>query len=121
MVRRFVIQQHQKGSNLHWDLMLEEDRALATWQIEIEPARWPLAEFPGIKIFDHRLKYLGYEGPVSRGRGRVKIVARGGYETITQRENYWQLRLIGDIIAGVLELTHVQDDSWQIKFNPEEK
>ena len=29
---RFVVQEHRKEQNIHWDLMLEEGEHLATWQ-----------------------------------------------------------------------------------------
>lgn len=65
---RFVILTHDHPF-LHWDLMLEADGTLHTWRLLDEPR--PDVPIRAEALPDHRIAYLDYEGPVSRGRGNV--------------------------------------------------
>ena len=70
---RFVILHHQfpdqhTRSN-HWDLMLEWNGRLLTWSLESLPI--PNEEQDVDQLFDHRIDYLEYEGPISGDRGWV--------------------------------------------------
>jgi len=73
--RRFVVQEHTVApGDVHYDLMIEAGDALVTFQLDAAP------EGPGARgrrSFDHRRRYLDYEGEVSGGRGRVAIWDRG--------------------------------------------
>lgn len=72
---RYVILHHRTDSGEHWDLMLEHDGALLTWQLpSSELSTLPL---PARRIADHRLAYLEYEGPLSGNRGSVARVDSG--------------------------------------------
>jgi hypothetical protein len=113
---RFVIQQHECGSQRHWDLMLENGAALATWQVEKSPGLWPNESIVCHKIADHRMKYLSYQGPISNQRGDVHIVAAGTYQPAEIGEKKWRLVLCGDKISGELELTLLENDVWQLDF-----
>ncbi|MBN2376610.1 MAG: hypothetical protein JXD22_09420 [Sedimentisphaerales bacterium] len=119
----FVIQQHQPPhpQHLHWDLMLRTNTVLATWQITEPPENWPKKTINCTKIFDHRLKYLTYQGPLSDNRGHVKIVAAGQYQSLQITENLWQLTLTGDNINGELILQLQNQDQWQMTFSGETK
>ena len=66
---RYVILEHDYPE-LHWDFMLECGGVLRTWKLLSLPetCQKSLAE----PLPDHRLMYLDYEGPVSKGRGFVK-------------------------------------------------
>src|ERR1043165_9144409 len=71
---RFVVLRHMWGADTHFDLMFEHAGKLMTWRSEA-----PLAEIGErpvtiIRIGDHRLAYLEYEGDVSGGRGRVERI-----------------------------------------------
>ena len=73
--------QFNRGS--HFDLMLEAEHSLWTWAVE----KWPLETgegVPALKLPDHRLAYLEYEGPVSGNRGIVSQRDRGIYRIITE-------------------------------------
>ena len=74
--RRFVVLEHDHPI-LHWDLMLEFDGTLLTWRLpaNVKPTRWVNSE----RLPDHRLAYLDYEGPVSKGRGTVRRITGGHY------------------------------------------
>lgn len=109
---RFVLLWHEVPSSFgkpsHWDLMLERDvdspaepkneHRLATWNLFELPTAWaaalalPVSEdvsqevaFPLTvkQLPDHRAHYLDYEGPVSKGRGKVKRLAAGTLEWVT--------------------------------------
>jgi len=112
----FVIQQHTCEQQVHWDLMLETEGELATWQVPVEPARWGIEPIICRHIFKHRLIYLTYQGELTDNRGRVRIAEAGEFQTEEFRENYWRLSLNGDKIKGVLELRQLAGDQWQLIF-----
>ena len=73
---RFVLLHHTGAPDGdHYDLMLERDGALATWRLASADVTGP-----AVRIDDHRLAYLDYEGPVSDGRGEVRRIEAGTYE-----------------------------------------
>ena len=113
---RFVVQEHRKDQNVHWDLMLEEGEHLATWQTPAPPIRWSGIPLTCQKIFDHRLKYRTYEGPVSDNRGEVHIIAAGTYQPVQISDDQWQVRLESDSISGLLGLRKIREDQWQLTF-----
>jgi hypothetical protein len=56
--------------------MFEQEGALMTWR----SPRWPVdTDTPLVRLADHRLAYLDYQGPISGRRGRVTRVASGTY------------------------------------------
>ena len=115
----FVIQQHSCEQQVHWDLMLEKDGELATWQAPVEPAEWGIEPIACRHIFHHRLIYLTYQGELTNNRGRVRIVEAGEFHTEEFTGNYWRLALMGDKIKGVLELRQLAGDQWQLNFTGE--
>ena len=103
--KAFVIQIHSGHGPFHYDLMLACGGALATWRLSRSPAGWDgsgpiLAE----KLADHRLEYLTYAGPVSTGRGEVKPLDAGTYETIVADQQRWRIHLHGKCVQGTFEL-----------------
>ncbi|MFA6133417.1 MAG: hypothetical protein WC869_05315 [Phycisphaerae bacterium] len=118
MERRFVLLEHSGYGPLHYDLMLQDGEALATWQMQSNPlalARAAQAEsaakspesgrgpLPCRRIADHRLTYLDYQGPVSRGRGAVAMLESGHYEMLGKTADRWRIRLAGREMIGVYE------------------
>jgi len=69
----------------HWDFMLERDGVLWTWCLQNNPFAEPRKkkqELPAVRLNDHRIAYLDYEGPipddaVSGNRGSVREVESG--------------------------------------------
>jgi len=118
-MQNFVIQEHIQKNSCHWDLMLQQENALITWQIPLCPSQWHGKPVPCRKIFDHRLKYLTYEGPLSQNRGFVKIYAAGNYQILDSAKNYWRINLHSDNIRGNMTLEGVQDDQWQLCWQGE--
>lgn len=75
----------------HWDLMLEQDDALATWAMDafILEQR----SVSALRLPDHRKAYLTYEGEVSRQRGHVTRVASGTYEIVSDVDDCLTVKL----------------------------
>jgi hypothetical protein len=115
---KFVIQHHTRDNHSHWDLMFERENHLATWQVSVGPAEWPDNPQNAVKIQNHRLDYLSYQGPISNNRGRVEIADQGGFDAGEISEIRWVVRLAGKILNGDLELQHIGDDRWLLTFHP---
>lgn len=84
--RAFAVLEHTLASGeVHYDLCLDcapepaaagsDERTLATCQLEGPPD--PSGAVRGQRSFDHRRLYLGFEGELSGGRGRVRLWDRG--------------------------------------------
>ena len=118
MSERFVIHIHSGYGRLHYDLMLADGEALATWRLARSPvglaAGWSV---PARRIAPHRSAYLDHEGPVSRGRGRVDRLDRGTYERLAAEETCWRVRLHGHRLDGLFELRRpdAQSDEWTLR------
>ena len=110
---RYVILQHD-WNGVHYDLMMEQGAVLKTWRLAslIQPG---IQE--AIRISDHRLDYLTYEGPVSRDRGKVCRVAEGRYEAALATEQCWKIELQGTF-QGTITLQQEAADRWQLEWQP---
>ncbi len=118
----FVIQQHTTNTGIHWDLMLRLGDVLLTWQVELSPEQWSAGALCCRRIFDHRLKYLTYEGEISGDRGSVQIYAAGQYECCNLIVGHslpesLVVRLFARQFSGELTLTRQKDDLWLLQFN----
>ncbi|GIW90249.1 MAG: hypothetical protein KatS3mg109_0681 [Pirellulaceae bacterium] len=117
---RFVLLRHELPAESqrasHWDLMLEAGGVLKTWELI---ALWEdQKSVTARRLPDHRLDYLEYEGPVSSGRGTVRAVDRGTFETLAHDQHHWLVRLDGGRYKGTLLVT-VLDKSrqwWSVRF-----
>ncbi len=98
---------------MHWDLMLESGDTLLTWRLDKNPAEID-GPAEALRIFDHPLKFLTYEGPVNKGKGRVQIADAGTYEIMHKNGERIELDLLGEILKGKFSLTRVEDDRWQL-------
>ena len=114
MSTRFVILHHMQNDGEHWDLMLEHAGILWTWQLEREPTTRDALPMPARRIEDHRLAYLSYEGPISRGRGSVRRIDSGlvEYEDITSQRVAFQL--FGERLRGGFAMIRSRADSWAL-------
>lgn len=110
---RFVILEHDHPLR-HWDLMLEAGPILRTWRLASPPHSGEAIR--AVAMFDHRLHYLDYEGPISGNRGRVLRWERGTFTIQVQDEKSIRVRLQGEHLQGILHLDHVEGDSWQVEF-----
>ena len=97
-IRRFVILEHTKHQRVHWDFMTETGEFLETWRIDLPPDKLPGSICEAVKIFDHPLKFLSYEGPLNQGVGMVKSVESGTYASLEESHNSRLLELNGKIL-----------------------
>ncbi len=119
--RRFVVLRHEPGDagprELHWDLMLEFGDSLRTWALTSEPRVGE--QIAADELPRHRLDYLDYEGPVSRGRGTVSRFDRGTFDVVEESPEQLSLDLQGELLAGRLQLTHdTANQRWVARFMP---
>jgi hypothetical protein len=115
MPSRFVIQKHTRGGESHYDFMLEDGARLASWRMnrlagELGCSESALAQ----ALPDHRLAYLIYEGPVSGGRGVVKIADSGTYTLARRWVDGWVIQLSGQSTTGTFEFRRQDGEQWVI-------
>ncbi|MGD1041817.1 MAG: DNA polymerase ligase N-terminal domain-containing protein [Sedimentisphaerales bacterium] len=112
---RFVIQRHTRdGERPHWDLMLERGTVLETYRVCLPPEDWGYKPMEAVRIFDHPLKFLSYEGSVNKGKGRVEIADAGTYCLLTQNEEQRQLSFTGKLLKGKFKFCLIESDRWEI-------
>jgi len=114
MTSRFVVQEHTTADGVHWDLMLEKGDGLSTFRLEQPPETALDHLVRAVKIFDHPLRFLTYEGPVQKGTGRVRIVDRGTCNVSEGGEEAMALELQGEILQGTFLLTRLDGAFWQL-------
>jgi len=115
-VRKFVIQQHTKADQVHWDLMLQTGEVLHTYRLEVPAKELSHQANTAVRISDHPLKFLTYQGSVNQGKGSVEIADTGTYQLLSQSEKCWNLKFDGKIIKGNATLSRVNDNNWQLLF-----
>ncbi|MGE5294966.1 MAG: DNA polymerase ligase N-terminal domain-containing protein [Solirubrobacterales bacterium] len=113
MICRFVIQEHTTPEGVHWDFMLEQEGVLTTFRLEKTPAQCLAGEVRAVKIFDHPLRFLTYEGPVQKGTGKVKIVDSGEYRFHDRQDDLLTFELNGKILKGDFALNRIEGDEWR--------
>ena len=106
---RYVILEHDHPS-LHWDLMLEDGNGLRTWRLAAPPQ--PGKFIAATAIFDHRLKYLDYEGPVSGNRGQVVRWDHGTFSWLKREEDDLLVELQGLRLRGTAVLKRIHGEDW---------
>ena len=111
---RFVIQKHSKGSDVHWDLMIELDNTLATWRLDTPPEKLTGNTAPAEKIFDHELRFLTYEGPVNNGKGTVCIADSGECRILTNDDDRITGVFKGKCVIGEFSLKQIQGQTWEL-------
>jgi len=94
---RFVILRHDAPRGLHFDFMLERGGVLVTWALREPPE--PGAEITGEALFDHRLEFLDYQGPLSGGQGSVTRWDRGTFDEIEWTGDRLMVGLCGEKLA----------------------
>ncbi len=112
---RFVVQEHTTREGVHWDFMIERGDVLATFRLEQPPQTVLDHAVRAVRVCDHPLKFLAYEGPVQKGRGKVRIVERGTYHGSDEKEGLITLDLRGDILQGHFTLTRIDGPHWELR------
>ena len=109
--KRFVIHEHSTTYQTHWDLMLEVNDILKTYRLDKPPEEIIHKSTNAIKIADHSLKFLSYEGPVQNETGNIRIRDHGTYSISTKGEII-KLNLNGKILKGKFTLNNIGSDNW---------
>ncbi|MDC0710337.1 DNA ligase D [Stigmatella sp. ncwal1] len=84
----FVVHKHD-ATQLHYDLRLEIDGALASWALPKGPSFDPKTKRLAVETEDHPLAYAGFEGRIpdeEYGGGDSLLWDRGTYETVPPGE-----------------------------------
>jgi len=110
----FVIQEHTTPSGVHWDLMLEAEGCLETFRLPVHSLELTAGPVRAVKIFDHSLRFLTYEGPVNEGAGKVRIVERGTYRHAAPRPGGRILTLEGGQLKAAFSLSYIEGDQWRL-------
>lgn len=110
---RFVLLEHDYPTT-HWDLMLEAGSALRTWRLAQPPQSGRTID--AAAVFDHRLLYLDYEGPISGGRGHVVRWDWGTFAKLEESARRLAVLLAGQRLHGVFVLERVEGDTWRGEF-----
>ncbi len=111
--KQFVIQEHTSPADIHWDLMLEQSGSLQTFRLYTPPGELLTQPAQAVKIADHDLKFLTYQGPVNKGTGNVEIVDKGTFQRQKADSSLIEMDLTGRILKGSFTLTHIKKDQWQ--------
>lgn len=98
--------------------MLEMGTVLRTWRLAAPPGQYDC--IAATAVFDHRLLYLDYEGPISGGRGQVVRWDGGTFTGEVQDAEQVVVHLAGERLRGVLRLKHTEGDAWDAEFRPDE-
>ena len=112
---KYVIQRHQKGDDLHWDLMIESDGVLKTWRIQSPAEQLAGQTIEAEQIFDHQLRFLTYEGPVNKGAGSVRIDDSGSCRIKLWNDDCIEGRFAGSQLNAAFILSRISDSNWQLK------
>lgn len=79
----------------HYDWMFEADGCLATWATPIALGTELSGEVDAIRLPDHRIEYLQYEGDVSGNRGSVQRVEEGRFKLTDAGPDRFEIRTFG--------------------------
>lgn len=114
----FVIHEHHAlRAGLHHDLRLEITGVLESWAV---PKGVPTSADQGrrlaIKMPDHPLTYIEFEGDITEGygKGTVEIWDEGEYVPIQSKPNLRWIQLRGERARGNYYLRHWRGNHWLI-------
>jgi hypothetical protein len=113
VAKSFVIQEHTRGNEVHWDLMLELGDVLRTWRLDKAPGQIGTEPAAATRSFDHNLRFLTYQGPVNEGLGRVRIADEGKFEVLEESESQMHIDFRGNVLLGRFVLKNIQHDEWR--------
>lgn len=86
---------------------------LATWRLDRPPTTGDDRPIPAIKIDDHRIAYLDYEGPISGARGSVQRVCSGEVVYAEMTDRIWRFELKGASINDSFQLVYKDGQEWE--------
>lgn len=118
MDMRFVVHEHH-ARGLHYDLRLEHGGVLRSWAVPKGPSMNPAQKRLCVRVADHALGFLAFEGRIPAGRpgaGPVLIWDRGTYEILEETPEKISMTLHGGKLRGGFTLTRLKKgrrgDEW---------
>ena len=118
---RFVLLRHECPPELavasHWDLMLEDGGGLLTWRLEELPSSVG-PSVAAMRLADHRLSYLDYEGPVSGDRGDVARVDGGEFLWLAREAGRLKAALEGERFRGAVTIEDIGGSQARLTWVP---
>jgi hypothetical protein len=118
---RFVILEHTGTATYkpgtHWDLMLEAEGRLRTWELQQLPTDG--VPVTAKSLPDHRLDYLEFEGDLTADRGSLIRWDSGECDAVSETNQEVVVQLNGGKLCGCLRLTRTAADTglWQADFS----
>lgn len=114
---KFVIHHHVTVPE-HYDLMLEAEETLHTWQLTTKNLTSLLSgrRIEAVKIHDHRKMYLEYEGPVSCDRGHVSLFDSGEYRLMKEKKHRTEYFFSGKKLTGRVVFTR-EDENFLLQYS----
>ena len=123
--RRFVVQKHD-ASTLHYDVRLEVGGVLVSWAVPKGPSTDPRQKRLAIRVDDHELDALTFEGVVPEGAygaGAVLVWDTGSYRDLRAEkdgtgmeealdEGLLEVWLEGEKLRGGWALKRTDDERW---------
>ena len=97
--------------------MFQVGSALQSYRIERPPHELEPEGTIAVRIADHALKFLTYEGPVNKGLGSVEIAETGTYEILSKTEGEQKLLLNGKLLKGGFTLKYISEDMWLLSLS----
>lgn len=123
--RRFVVQKHD-ASTLHYDVRLEVGDVLVSWAVPKGPSTDPREKRLAIRVDDHEMEALTFEGVVPEGAygaGTVLVWDAGSYRDLRADEDgtgmeealdegLLEVWLEGEKLRGGWALKRTDDERW---------
>ena len=113
---RFVVQEHD-ARNLHWDLRLEHEGALASWALPRGVPEHPDENRLAVRTEDHPLEYLDFHGEIPKGQygaGSISVWDSGTYEAEKFRDDEVIATFRGERLRGRYALFRTRESDWMI-------
>jgi hypothetical protein len=114
MSRRFnlVLHHSPKAEDAHYDLFLEQADGLFSLRVERSPDPDWASFVVGARQFDHRKRYLDYEGPISGDRGWIERVDSGQMSGEPGADAV--LRFEGELLSGSYVLRALGEERYRL-------
>ena len=113
---RFCIQHHLATKD-HYDFRLEYNGVLLSFAIPKGPCYNPNIKRLAIKVEDHPISYIKFEGIIPKqeyGGGIVMLFDIGTYKLIEKTNKKIKFILYGKRMKGTWTLVHVKENNWII-------